>query len=60
MPTGRKSLPGFEVQAQLDGHAEKLQGRETEEGHIEYEVFGHHQVTVNWSTAKSNSRNGKE
>lgn len=60
MPTGRKSLPGFEVQAQLDGHAEKLQGSETEEGHFEYEVFGHHQVTVNWSTAKSNSRNGKE
>ena len=60
MPTGRKSLPEFEVQAQLDGHAEKLKGRETEEGHIEYEVFGNHQVTVNWSKGGNNSRNGKD
>jgi len=58
MPTGRKSLPGLEVQAQLEGHTEKLKGRETAEGHIEYEIFGNHQVTVNWS--KSNSRKGKE
>ena len=60
MPFGRKSLPEFEVQTQLEGHAEKLKGRQTEEGHMEYKVFGNHVITVNWSTGGSNSRNGKE
>ena len=60
MPVGRKSLPEFEVLAHVDGHGEKLKGRETEEGHMEYEVFGDSMVTVNWSAGRNNSRNGKE
>jgi hypothetical protein len=60
MPIGRKTMPAFEVDSQLDGHTEKLQGRETDEGHIEYEVFGDHRVTVSWSTNRRHPRNGKE
>jgi hypothetical protein len=60
IPNGRKLLPEFEVQTQLQGHRERLKGRETEEGHIEYEVFGDHMVTVTWSTSRRGSKNGKE
>jgi len=60
MPFGRKSLPAFEVESQLNGHREKLKGRETEEGHMEYEVLGDHVVTVSWTTGAKNSKQGKE
>lgn len=60
MPTGRKSLPEFEVQVRRHGTTETLRGRETEESHIEYEVSGDCDVTVNWSARGSNSRKGKE
>lgn len=60
LPIGRRALPEFEVETQLNGHREKLKGRETEEGHLEYEVFGNHQIIVSWSKSGSNSRNGKE
>jgi hypothetical protein len=60
MPIGRKSMPTFKVESRLDGHTETLKGRETEEGHIEYEVFGDHVLTVSWSAKGNNSRNGKD
>ena len=48
MPTGQKALPDFEVQAGQDGRMETLQGDETAEGHIEYEVPGDRTVIVQW------------
>jgi hypothetical protein len=60
MPYGRKSLPDFQVQADFQGKKETLKGYMTEEGHMEYELFGDHTVTVNWSRNRNGSRNGKE
>ena len=60
IPTGRKSLPDFEVEAGLDNRKKFLQYVETEEGHYEYELPGGHSVSVTWSGSSKNSRNGKE
>lgn len=60
MPLGRRTLPDLQVESQLNGHTERLKGRETEEGHMEYEVFGSQNLTVSWSTKGNHSRNGKE
>jgi hypothetical protein len=59
MPIGRKSLPDMEVEAELEKQKTILKCVETEEGHLEYEVPGGHQVHVKWSNGKS-KRNGKE
>lgn len=60
MPIGRKSLPAFDVLIERNGATETLKGRETEEGHLEYETPGDCLVRVNWSARGSHSRNGKE
>jgi hypothetical protein len=64
MPTGRKVLPEFEVQSGQDDNRETVQGRETEEGHIEYELPAGETVTVLWKTENSSSgmksKNGKK
>ncbi len=60
IPTGRKPLPDLEVAVELEGNKQKLKGQETKEGHLEYEVYGDHSVTVSWRQDGPVSRNGKE
>jgi hypothetical protein len=59
IPTGKKPLPEFEVTTERDESMETLQGHKTDEGHLEYEVFGGRNVTVQWKVAQKNS-NGKQ
>jgi hypothetical protein len=56
IPTGRKAPPKLEVMTERAGNTETLQGRETPEGHIEYEVLGDRNVTVQWETKARKSR----
>jgi hypothetical protein len=60
MPTGRAQLPAFEVTTEHQESSETLQGRETPEGHIEYELFGDRTVIVQWQTEESSSGHGKK
>ena len=68
IPTGRKGLPKLKVTTERNQLTETLQGRETEEGHIEYTVSGNRNVTVQWeaneskprSIKKSNNTNGRK
>ena len=60
IPTGKKALPDIKVQTEREGEIETLRGHETEEGHLEYEVFGDRLVTVAWEVQKekNNGRKG--
>lgn len=60
MPTGKARLPKFEVQTEYEGRTETLEGKETAEGHIEYQLFGGREVTVRWTAdePKSSRTNG--
>jgi hypothetical protein len=58
MPIGRAKLPKLEVTTERDGNTETLQGRETPEGHREYDLFGDRAVIVHWQAKKSG--NGKK
>ncbi len=67
IPTGKTSLPKFEVRTEREGDLETLQGHETPEGHMEYEVFGDRIVIVQWEanegrtgSQKNNGRKGKK
>lgn len=60
IPSGKKSLPALEVETELDGQKATPRSVQTEEGHLEYELFGGHTVYVKWPARKSYSRNGKE
>jgi len=66
MPTGRAKLPAFKVSTERDGTSETLRGRETQEGHIEYELFGDRTVIVRWETeqdkprAETKNKNGRK
>jgi hypothetical protein len=56
IPTGRASLPTFRVQIEGNGALETLQGRETEEGHIEFTIPGDSDVVVAWTARESKPR----
>jgi hypothetical protein len=61
IPTGKKTLPKFDVQAELEGNQQTLKCVETEEGHFEYSLPGGHTVNLTWSKdGKTHSGNGKE
>ena len=60
MPTGRAELPTFEVITEREEEKETLQGQETEEGHLEFEVFGDRNVIVQWEKSTSKSRAAKK
>jgi hypothetical protein len=60
IPTGRARLPDFEVVTERDETTETLKARKTEEGHLEYEIFGNRTVTVKWPVGKPKSGNGKK
>jgi hypothetical protein len=62
IPTGRAKLPGFKVVTERDGTSETLEGRETPEGHIEYQLFGDRAVIVEWQAGakKSKARKGSK
>ena len=52
MPTGRKELPKFEVQTEREGTRQTLEGKETSEGHVEYQLFGDRAVTIRWTKSQ--------
>jgi hypothetical protein len=58
MPIGRAKLPKLQVTTECDGDTETLHGRETREGHMEYELFGDRAVIIEWQAKKSG--NGKK
>jgi hypothetical protein len=69
VPTGRKALPDFEVITERQEGTETLQGRETQEGHIEYELFGDRAAIIEWKVKErkpgaaqknTNGRKGKK
>lgn len=64
IPTGRKSLPDFEVKVKHK-HAEEietLEARSTPEGHLEYDLTGDCIVMLEWKTeSQSNkTKNGRK
>lgn len=63
MPMGRAKLPNVEVITEHNESSEALKGRETPEGHMEYDLYGDRIVTVQWqkpSGKKSNGRKGSK
>lgn len=61
MPTGRGKLPKFEVITERGDATETLQGRQTPEGHMEYDLFGDRAVIVQWQTGQEKkSKNGRK
>lgn len=60
LPTGRGRLPKFEVLTEREETSETLQGRETPDGHIEYELFGDRTVIVEWNAGERQRGNGKK
>jgi hypothetical protein len=59
MPTGKAQLPTFKVMTERGEETETLHGRETPEGHIEYELFGGRTVIVEWQVSQNKAGNGK-
>jgi hypothetical protein len=60
IPRGRASLPNLKVSTERDGSAETLQGQETPEGHMEYEVLGDRTVIVEWEARRDGNHNGSK
>jgi hypothetical protein len=60
IPMSSAALPAFKVVTERDESSETLRGRETSEGHIEYELFGDRTVIVQWEAKKSHSRSQKK
>jgi hypothetical protein len=52
MATGRAKLPTCVVITERGENQETLRGRNTPEGHIEYELFGDRTVIVRWEAKK--------
>jgi len=55
MATGRAKLPTCVVITERGENQETLRGRNTPEGHIEYELFGDRTVIVRWEAKKRGS-----
>jgi hypothetical protein len=60
IPTGKQALPTFEVHTEREGDFETLEGHETPEGHLEYEVFGDRIVALKWEATKSGTGSEKK
>jgi hypothetical protein len=60
IPTGRKALPVIEVTAEREDGSETLEGRETEEGHLEFSISGDRNVIVRWQAKESKSPSRKK
>lgn len=60
IPTGKGKLPAFKVVTEREETSETLKGRETPEGHLEYDVFGDRAVIVQWNAEESTSANGNK
>src|SRR5215208_5610184 len=60
IPVEKEGLPEFEVSTEYEGRAEMLQGKETPEGHMEYELFGDRMATVRWDADQSKSQSAKK
>jgi hypothetical protein len=60
MPTGRAELPKCKVITERGETSETLQGRQTPDGHIEYELFGDRTVIVSWEEKQSPSRSARK
>lgn len=60
IPTGRAALPDLKVTSEREGSTVTLQGKQTPEGHLEYEIFGDDTVTVEWEAEQTEKRNGNK
>jgi hypothetical protein len=60
IPTSKKALPTIKVTTERDESTETVQGRETSEGHLEYDIFGDRTVIVQWQTEENTASNGKK
>jgi hypothetical protein len=60
VPNSRKLLPKFSIRTERDGEIETLEGKETSEGHIEYELFGDRSVTLEWESDEKKVKNGSK
>jgi hypothetical protein len=52
IPTSRAALPDFQVMTGQGESAEPLQARLTEEGHLEFSIFGDRKVSVQWDSGE--------
>jgi hypothetical protein len=62
IPVGKRQLPKIKVSTSRAGTIEPLRGKETPEGHLEYEVFGDRIAIVEWEVRENKTRretNGK-
>lgn len=61
VPTSKAELPTFKVSTERGEETETLRGRETPEGHIEYELFGDRTVIVQWTAGNvKKTKNGRK
>jgi hypothetical protein len=60
IPTGKANLPTFKVTTEREEETETLQGRETPEGHLEYQVFGSRIVVIDWQVSENKAGSGKK
>jgi hypothetical protein len=59
IPEGKTALPEVKVVTEQAETTETLQGRETEEGHLEFTVSGDTVVIVQWEAKENKSRSAK-
>jgi hypothetical protein len=60
IPTSKANLPMFKVTTEREEETETLQGRETPEGHLEYQVFGSRTVIIDWQVSEKKAGSGKK
>jgi hypothetical protein len=60
IPTGKTSLPEFQIYTEREENIETLRGQETPEGHLEYELFGDRTVTVKWKENERKVKNARK
>jgi len=60
MPTGKAQLPTFKVMTEREEETETLQGQETAEGHMEYELFGGRTVIIDWQVSEKKTGSGEK
>jgi hypothetical protein len=60
IPTGKNTLPEFQLATQGEGSAEVIEATATPEGHLEYILSGDQAVTIQWGANRSKTNRHKE